>query len=84
MKSGQEYVLQMDILDILFEDEFFIIVNKSSGVNYASKTNGKGKSLFDLTLSYLKRKYKNQQGFCNGTADQRLICHKNTPFLWKL
>lgn len=60
--GGSRIRKERSYFPVLFEDEFFIIVNKSSGVNYASKTNGKGKSLFDLTLSYLKRKYKNQQG----------------------
>lgn len=60
--GGSHIRKERSYFPVLFEDEFFIIVNKSSGVNYASKTNGKGKSLFDLTLSYLKRKYKNQQG----------------------
>ncbi len=61
--SGGKYIKkERSYFPVLFEDEFFIVVNKSSGVNYASKTNGKGKSIFDLTASYLRRKYPNQQG----------------------
>lgn len=61
--SGGKYIKkERSYFPVLYEDEFFIVVNKSSGVNYASKTNGKGKSIFDLTSSYLRRKYPNQQG----------------------
>lgn len=59
--GGSRIRKERSYFPILFEDEFFIIINKSAGVNYSSKTNGRGKSLFDLTLSYLKRKYGNQQ-----------------------
>lgn len=56
--TGGKYIKkEISYFPVLYEDEFFIVVNKSSGVNYASKTNGKGKSLFDLALSYLKRKH---------------------------
>lgn len=55
--GGSRIRKEKSYFPVLFEDEFFIIVNKSSGVNY----NGKGKSLFDLALSYLKRKYGSQQ-----------------------
>lgn len=59
--GGSRIRKERSYFPVLFEDEFFIIINKSAGVNYSSKTNGRGKSLFDLTLSYLKRKYGNQQ-----------------------
>lgn len=59
--GGKQIRKERSYFPVLYEDEFFIIVNKTSGVNYASKTYGKGKSLFELTLSYLKRKYGNQQ-----------------------
>jgi 23S rRNA pseudouridine1911/1915/1917 synthase len=59
--GGKHIRKERSYFPVLYEDEFFIIVNKTSGVNYASKTCGKGKSIFDLTLSYLKRKYGNQQ-----------------------
>ena len=61
--SGGKYIKkERSYFPVLYEDEFFIVVNKSSGVNYASKTNGKGKSIFDLSSYYLRRKYTNQQG----------------------
>ena len=59
--GGSRIRKERSYFPVLYEDEFFIIINKSSGVNYSKKTNGKGKSVFDLTQSYLKRKYSNQQ-----------------------
>lgn len=50
-------------LDIIYEDKFFIVVNKPSGLLTVSTDKAKEKTLFHKVLEYEKKKNKNNKIF---------------------